>query len=140
MTDISEMYEHAGELCRQMGKKSYAANMGSFRQRYDRELHALLDTAEEVGPEAAARQFVESVARRFAKKGKIPRRLQPDLNGFTVCYVLPALDLSEHPRRGALIDAICAAWGARFRNSAISFGSYETILNSFQRTFLGIRF
>lgn len=139
MSDISAMYTEASAMLKGMNRNSYAANMTVFREKHAASLNALLNAADENGPEASAERLVESVAEQFSVKGKIPAYLQPDLNSFTVCYVMPALDLSGHPQSTALINEICTAWGKRFRRSSIRFASYETILNSFQRTFLGIR-
>jgi len=140
MFDVSELYAERDSLLNRLDRKTYAANMELFYQKYDAALGDLLATAEKEGPEASAEQFVKKVADRFSARGNIPLYLQSDLNSFTVYYVLPALDRSGHPMRRALINAICSAWGSRFCRSAIQFAPYDTILNAFQNTFLGIRF
>lgn len=139
MPDISEMYSEVSVMLKDINKTSYAANMTIFCEKYGAVLDFLFDTVEKSGPEASAERFVESVAERFSTKGKIPAYLQVDLNSFTVYYVMPAIDLSGHPQSGAFIREICAVWGKRFRYSSIHFAAYDTILNSFQRTLLGIR-
>ena len=140
MTGISGMYAEANTMLKGIHKSSYAANMERFRQVYAGQLHGLLAAAEQDGPQTAAEQLVESLKSGFSVRGKIPACVQADLNAFTVYYVLPALALTEDPLRFGLIDAICGLWPKAFRRSTIHFASYETILNSFQRSFLGIRF
>lgn len=139
MADLSEMYTEARTMLKSINKTSYAANMAVFREKYAAALDSLFDNVDGNGLREFAERFVESVAERFSSKGKIPAYLQPDINCFTVYYVMPAIDLSGHPQSEALIREICTAWGKRFRHGAIHFATYETILNSFQRTFLGIR-
>lgn len=139
MADLSEMYTDARAMLDNISKTSYAANMTVFREKYAAALDSLFDDADGNGPEESAERLVESVAERFSSRGKIPPHVQADLNCFTVYYVMPAIDLSGHVQSGKLIREICSVWGKRFRHSTIHFAAYEVILNSFQRTFLGIR-
>lgn len=140
MTGVSGMYAEANTMLKGIHKSSYAANMERFRKVYAGQLRELLTAAEQDGPQTAAEQLVESLKSSFSVRGRIPARVQVDLNAFTVYYVLPALALTEDLPCFGLIDAICGLWPKAFRRSTIHFASYETILNSFQRSFLGIQF
>lgn len=136
---ISEMYTDANTMLKGINKKSYAANMKDFREVHGLELISLLDIAKKDGFNAAAGQLVDSVKEDFAVKGKIPAYVQADLNVFTVYYVLPALAMTDDPSSTSLIDAICTVWERTFHRGKIGYAPYETILDSFQRSFLGIR-
>ncbi len=136
---FAEMYTDVNAMLKGINKKSYVAQMKYFRETYGPVLDMLLDAAERDGPRATAAQLVESVQEAFSTKGKIPAYVQADLNVFTVYYVMPALALTEKPLHSELIDAICAVWEKTFRRGKIGYASYETISDSFQRSFLGIR-
>lgn len=140
---IESIYENKNEMMKKLKKASYKKNMEYFAEHYGHyiaEMTDYIDHAEDKTAAAAeiAETLTDAVKNTYSKKGKINSGLQADLNMFTIYYVFPAILLTEHPEANRIADAICASWAKKFKNSNISYTTYDRLYETFHEKILGI--
>lgn len=140
---IESIYENKKELMKKLKKASYKKNMEFFAENYGHyiaEMTAYIDQAQDKEQAAGeiAETFTTAVWNGFSKKGKINSGLQADLNLFTIYYVFPAILLTEHGEAKRIADAICVSWAKKFKNSNISYTTYDRLYETFHEKILGI--
>ena len=143
LNQIEDIYEDRKEMMKKLKKASYKKNMELFREKnghYFTEMTEYIDGAE--NKEDAARElaacFVEAVDKKYRKNGKIGSGLQADLNMFTIYYVFPTLLLTGHESATMMADAICEKWHVTFKNSNISYTTYERLSETFREKIFGL--
>jgi hypothetical protein len=140
---VATMFDERNAMMKHLKKASYQKNMETFIEknaRYLEEMAGYMDQAEEKAAAASelAEAFTSEVSAAFSKKGKIGARTQADLNFFMIYYVFPAILLTEHEFAGQIADAIRDAWRAKFKDSNISYTTYEKLHENFHEKILGI--
>lgn len=143
LNQIENIYDDRKEMMKRLKKRSYQCNMELFREKYGHyftEMTEYIDGAEEKekAAEELASVLVEAVDRKFRTKGRIGSGLQADLNMFTIYYVFPALLMTGHENASVIADAICAKWSKAFKNSNISYTTYERLYETFHEKIFGI--
>lgn len=145
LENIASMFDNMKEMMKKLKKKSYEKNMGEFLEVYGHyftEMTEYIDSQEEKEDAAKtiAVSFVDAVENRFASgsRKKISSHLQADLNMFVIYFLFPAILKTEHAEAKTIADAICAEWGARFKDSKIGYTDYDTLYASFREKIFGI--
>lgn len=143
LNKIESIYENRKEMMKKLKKASYKKNMELFTENYGHyivEMTDYIDHAKnrEQAAGEIAEVFTDAVKTAFSKKGKINSGVQADLNMFTIYYVFPAILLTEHPDANRIADAICASWAKKFKNSNISYTTYDKLYETFHEKILGI--
>lgn len=140
---VAAMFDGMDAMMKHLKKASYEKNMKVFIEknaRYLEEMAGYMDQAEEKGAAAQelAEAFTSEVSAAFSKNGKIGARKQADLNFFMIYYVFPAILLTEHEFAVQIADAIRDTWRVKFKDSNISYTTYEKLHESFHEKILGI--
>ena len=117
--------------------------MELFTEKYGRYIIEMTDYIDQAADKQAAADeiadvFTDAVKNTFTKKGKINSGLQADLNMFTIYYVFPSLLLTDHPEATRIADTICVFWAKKFKNSNISYTTYDRLYETFHEKILGI--
>ncbi|MCR4740691.1 MAG: hypothetical protein K5886_10600 [Lachnospiraceae bacterium] len=130
-------------MLRKLKKASYEANMNRFRAEQGHFIDEMIsfvkasdDPAEAAGE--VGRSFAEGIFNAFEKKGKINGRRQADLNFFMIYYVFPAVLLTDEECADSLCTGIKDAWNKRFKDTNISYTTYDKLYNSFRTKIFGI--
>lgn len=140
------MFDNMEAMMDRMKKKAYRERMGQFREKNEAiftEMNDFVEQAEEHRRNEAAAQtakaLADAVEARFARRGKISRKSQMDINLFMIYFVFPAILLTQSEYAGMLADAVRDEWRGRFRDSAqLNYTTYEEIYSTFQEKFLGL--
>lgn len=143
LNKIENIYENRKEMMKKLKKASYKKNMEIFAENYGHYIAEMTDYIDHAADKDAAAQEIaetltEAVKNAYTKKGKINSGVQADLNMFTIYYVFPAILLTEHPDANRIADAICASWAKKFKNSNISYTTYDRLYETFHEKILGI--
>jgi hypothetical protein len=123
-------------------KASYQRNMDAFLEKHGHYFREMTDYIEQAsdGQQAAEQVseiFCDAVEQQYAKRGRIRSNTQIDLNFFMIYYVFPAILKTESVQATLLADTLCELWGARFRDSKISYADYDKLYDGFQDKILG---
>lgn len=143
LEQVACMFDNMDDMLECMKKNLYENRMKDFRETYGHyfsEMTAFTAAAEdkEAAADTLADTFIEAVFTRFEVKGKIKGFKQADINLFMVYFVFPALLLTEHPDAKLIADVLCSKWSKRFKKSKISYTTYDTIVSTFRKSFMGI--
>ena len=114
-----------------------------FREKnanYFEEMINYVDAAEDKNAacKELADSFTEAVFQHFQVKGKIKGRTQADMNFYMIYYVFPSILLTEHASAKEIADAVCNAWGTKFKDSKIGYTTYEDLYGAFREKIFGI--
>lgn len=141
--DINVLFKDMKIMIKGLNKKKYERNTDAFRKEHGEFFKILIesvensDTPEKEMDETAA-FFVESVIKLFSVKGKIAAVTKIDLNCFMVYYVFPTILFTQSPVSEKIADAILRQWKTKFKNSNMSFTTYDKIHDSFNEKIFGI--
>ena len=140
---VEMMFDNMDDMLGNMKKKNYETNMKDFREMYGHYLTEMLTIAKEAQDadkalDEATDIFCGSVMNKFAKGGKIKSRKQADLNFFMIYYVFPAILMNEDENTVLVCDALKDKWNASFKNTNISYTTYEKIYEGFKEKIFGI--
>lgn len=145
LDNVASMFDDMKEMMKKLKKNNYETNMKTFIKSYGHFFEEMTETVDEAeDKEKTAKQiavcFVDAVEERFASgnRKKISSHLQADLNLFAIFYIFPALLKTEHQDSRLIADSICAEWGARFKNSKISYTDYDSLYGTFREKIFGI--
>jgi hypothetical protein len=143
MENVGTVFDGMQSMMKKLKKDSYQKNMIEFRSRNQTFLLEIVeymekDEEKEKAAKEIADNFVNQIAQRFSAGGKIKSRIQVDLNFFMIYYVFPAILLTESEHAVLLADAICSAWGNRFKESKIQYTDYDKLYTSFHDKIFGI--
>ena len=143
LNNIESIYENKKEMMKRLKKASYKKNMEFFTEKYGHYIVEMTDYIDRAADKDAAATEIgevltDAVKNTYSKKGKINSGLQADLNMFTIYYVFPAILLTDHAQAKRICDAICASWAKKFKNSNISYTTYDRLYETFHEKILGI--
>lgn len=143
LENVESIFEDMQAMMKRLKKASYEEHMKEFRDKkghFFTEMTSYVEGAEdrEKATDEVANVFVERVRARYALKGKINGRIQADLNFFMIFYTFPAILLTESPVAKDVADTICEKWRKSFKDSNISYTSYDKIYEGFRNKIFGI--
>lgn len=88
---------------------------------------------------AIGENFAISVQDVFKNdKDKIPGTLQTDLNFFMIYYVFPLILQIDSSSNKLLLNNIVASWRKQFKDSDISYTTYDILCKNFRAKIFGI--
>lgn len=130
-------------MMKKLKKLSYEANMEKFRSEQGHFIDEMVSYVKEAeDKEEACKKvgcdFAEGVFAAFNKNGKISGRKQADMNFFMVYYVFPAILLTEDENATGICDGVKEAWNARFKDTNISYTTYERLHSTFRNKIFGL--
>ncbi|MCR5733333.1 MAG: hypothetical protein K6G22_01890 [Lachnospiraceae bacterium] len=140
---IETIFNDLEYMLRKLKKASYEANMKRFRGEQGHFINEMIGYVKDAeDPEAAVseigRTFADGVFGAFSNKGKINGRRQADLNFFMIYYVFPAILLTDEPCADSLCTGIKDAWNGTFKDTNISYTTYQKLYDSFRTKIFGI--
>lgn len=141
---VETMFDNIPDMLKKLKKKTYEPNMKLFQEKNGSYLNEMTDYVrdnedKDTAVNQIAKVLADAATNRFTgKNGKIKSRQQADLNFFMIYYVFPAILLTGSEYANQIADAICKEWGARFKDSKISYTDYDSIYNTFNEKILGI--
>ncbi len=134
---IECIFDNKTVLFKKLKKEQYVTNFDEFLKKNSHFFEDMLKEIEESTDKSSrakdiGENFVIVIHNHFMNaKGKINGAIQADLNLFMIYYGFPAILNIEHEDNTLLIDSICSAWHRDFKDSNISYTSYEKLCETF---------
>lgn len=140
--DATSLFEDYSVKMKKLGKKVYEKQMAGFRERKGEEINALVEEYSEVAQQegagrALADEFASQIFDAYEKRGKVKTSVMTELNLYMICYIFPAILLTENENAKALCDSLRDSWNKKF-NEKIDYTDYNTILGGFRDKLFGI--
>jgi len=136
------LFENYGSKMKRLKKKSYSKYMDEFRTENADSLKSLIQAFSESQTEnsetgSVTDEFASQIFEAHQKKGKVKSAQKMDLNLFLICYVFPAILLTEDQNATALCDSLRDSWNKKFEVS-IDYTDFNTLLGGFNDKLFGI--
>ncbi len=142
LQQVETIFENMAPMLKGLKKKTYEANMKSFREKNNEFFFSLMDQLKAGNKEVIAQHlsnsFVAAVKQIFEKNGKIKGNLQMDLNFFMIYYVFPSILMTQSDDAKLMADTLCETWGKSFKDSKIGYTDYDKLYESFKEKIFGI--
>lgn len=143
IANIELIFDNYSEMLKKLKKKTYEANMELFKEEHGACIEEMLSVVRDSDDAAAASreigsEIVNAAISAFGKNGKIRATRQVDANFFMIYYVFTTIQLTEDENAKVLCDGILEVWNNTFKKTKMGYTDYETLYNSFKKTFLGI--
>lgn len=132
------------KMLKKLKKEVYENYFNEFSQVnnefFEKKLNEIAQAADkERKTKEISNDFVNAVHAEFTnKKGKIPGTVQADLNFFMIYYVFPLILKIDKENTKLLLDNICEIWSKQFKDSNISYTTYEILTETFRKKVWGI--
>ncbi len=143
LNQIESIFEDMHSMLGRLKKSTYEANFNNFENKnlsFFEEVLNMVGMAEDKDTIALkiSEDFIASVFEIFKNnKNKIPKVVQADINLFMVYYVLPLILKINSDDNKFFADKLCTQWKSKFKDSKISYVTYEEIYGSFNEKILG---
>lgn len=142
LQQVETIFEDMAPMLKGLKKKSYEANMKTFREKNNKFFFEMMDQLKvgnkEVIAQHLSNSFVAAVKQIFEKNGKIKGNLQMDLNFFMIYYVFPSILMTQSDDAKLMADTLCETWGKSFKDAKIGYTDYDKLYESFKEKIFGI--
>ena len=142
LQQVETIFEDMAPMLKGLKKKTYEANMKTFREKNNEFFFNMMDQLKMGNKEAIAKHlsnsFVAAVKQIFEKRGKIKGSLQMDLNFFIIYYVFPSILMTQSDDAKLMADTLCETWGNSFKNAKIGYTDYDKLYESFKEKIFGL--
>ena len=142
LQQVEAIFEDMAPMLKGLKKKSYEANMKTFREKNNEFFFEMMDQLKvgnkEVIAQHLSNSFVAAVKQIFEKNGKIKGNLQMDLNFFMIYYVFPSILMTQSDDAKLMADTLCETWGKSFKDAKIGYTDYDKLYESFKEKIFGI--
>lgn len=142
LQQVETIFEDMAPMLKGLKKKSYEANMKTFREKNNEFFFEMMDQLKvgnkEVIAQHLSNSFVAAVKQIFEKNGKIKGNLQMDLNFFMIYYVFPSILMTQSDDAKLMADTLCETWGKSFKDAKIGYTDYDKLYESFKEKIFGI--
>ena len=153
LQQVEAIFEDMAPMLKGLKKKSYEANMKTFREKNNEFFFEMMDQLKVGNKEVIAQHlsysnsstvgslsnsFVAAVKQIFEKNGKIKGNLQMDLNFFMIYYVFPSILMTQSDDAKLMADTLCETWGKSFKDAKIGYTDYDKLYESFKEKIFGI--
>jgi hypothetical protein len=143
LDNIQEMFSDQKSMVNNLKKKSYEANMEKFRNsrgHFIDEMIRYVKTAEDEKKAAdeVGKEFAGKVHEAYSDGGRINGRMQMDMNLFMIYYVFPSILLTDEECADSLCMGIKDAWNGQFKDTDISYTTYDKLYDSFNEKIFGM--
>ena len=140
---IEQIFTALEQMLRKLKKNSYEANMERFRNEQGHFIDEMIGCVKGAESRLEASRdvgvaFADGVFDAFSVNGKMKGRKQADLNFFMIYYVFPAILLTNEGCADSLCSGIRNAWNAKFKDTCISYTTYDKLYSSFRNKIFGI--
>ena len=136
MDELLEAIRHGKPWLDSFTRYAYREAFGQYRQEFSRRYMEAAAAAET--PESLARALVDGIEKSWKQEHFWNRSAaKVDDKMMLVAYLTPML-LSSGEQCAALAQALCRTWNSRWPDRAYETADYDTILNGFRHSIMGI--
>ena len=146
---IKEMFSDMKFLISKMQKEDYSKNFEIFESKYTTFFENMVEAFDLEGyTSSMPLDFFEIALNDFKRFGKVRKSIKVDVSMFLIYYVFPLIikiekekpcDASDNNIRISLSEALCKKWRIISENQKFNYADYDTIKNSFEKTFMGFK-
>ncbi len=143
LEQVGTIFDGMEGMLKKLKKQTYEERTKQFREKnghFFDEITSFVEAADEKDSalKTIADTFTDRVQEHMQVNGKIKSRTQADMNFMMIYYVFPSILMTEHANAKEIADAICEAWGKKFKDSKIGYTTYEKLYDSFRQKIFGI--
>ena len=142
LQQVEAIFENMAPMLKDLKKKTYEANMKSFREKNNEFFFEMVEQlnfgSKEMVAQHLSNSFINAVTQIFGKNGKIKGKVQMELNFFMIYYVFPAILMTQNDNAKLLADTLCEKWNNSFKGNKIGYTDYDALYGSFKEKIFGI--